>query len=111
MANKPSQLSGNLIARKGDATPSTPTPKLQAVPPAVVEQLPVEQPQPRAKTSKPPRGKTRVKAKAIPRGVENTIAVTVRLDEKRYRKLKHYGVDQRKTNQEILVNAIDAYLA
>lgn len=48
----------------------------------------------------------------MPRGTKGTVAVTVRLDEERYHKLVGYGARfmPRKTNQEILVEALDAYL-
>jgi hypothetical protein len=48
----------------------------------------------------------------IPRGTKETVAVTVRLDEERYHKLVGYGArfTPRKTNQEVLVEALDAYL-
>jgi hypothetical protein len=48
----------------------------------------------------------------MPRGTKGTVAVTVRLDEERYHKLVGYGArfTPRKTNQEILVEALDAYL-
>lgn len=48
----------------------------------------------------------------MPRGTKGTVAVTVRLDEERYHKLVGYGTrfTPRKTNQEILVEALDAYL-
>jgi hypothetical protein len=51
-------------------------------------------------------------APAIPRGTKGTVAVTVRLDEERYHKLVGYGTrfTPRKTNQDILVEALDAYL-
>ena len=49
----------------------------------------------------------------MPRGTKGTVAVTVRLDEERYHKLVGYGARfmPRKTNQEILVEALDAYLS
>ena len=40
----------------------------------------------------------------------DTIAVTVRLDEARYVKLKVLGARTRRTNQEMLIVALDAYL-
>jgi hypothetical protein len=45
-------------------------------------------------------------------GTKDTVAVTVRLDEARYHKLVGYGArfTPRKTNQDILVEALDAYL-
>ena len=48
-----------------------------------------------------------------PKGTKNTIAITVRLDEARYRRLIAYGAAffPRRTNQEIMVEALDAYLA
>lgn len=49
-------------------------------------------------------------SKDLPKGTGNTIAITVRLDPDRYNRLKHYGVDHRMTNQEIMIKALDAYL-
>ena len=49
--------------------------------------------------------------KTKPRGIAGTIAVTVRLDPKRYEDLKLHGVRHRRTNQDILTAALDAYLA
>jgi hypothetical protein len=46
-----------------------------------------------------------------PKGLAGTIAVTVRLDPNRYERMKIHGARQRRTNQEILVAALDAYLA
>jgi hypothetical protein len=84
MASKVSQLDGNLIARKGNAAPAT------ASQPAA-DEAPARKPS--------------------PRGTAGTIAVTVRLDPERYEKLKILGVRQRRTNQDILVAAIDAYMS
>lgn len=91
---KPPRLVGDLIVRKGEATPavSTSAPISNALetgeipPPAASGPLPV------------------------PHGLAGTIAVTVRLDPARYERLKIYGVRQRRTNQELLVEAIDAFL-
>jgi hypothetical protein len=48
----------------------------------------------------------------LPRGTRDTVAVTVRLDEARYHRLVEYGTrfTPRRTNQEILVAALDAFL-
>ena len=46
-----------------------------------------------------------------PRGAAGTIAVTVRLDPERYERLKIHGAKTRRTNQDILVEALDAYFA
>ena len=50
-------------------------------------------------------------AAPTPKGTAGTVAVTVRLDEGRYQRLKMHGVRERRTNQQILVAALDAYLA
>jgi hypothetical protein len=56
------------------------------------------------------------KGEAAPAAVssprQKPIAVTVKLDPALYWKLKHYGMrsDQRKTNQEVLVEALQAFL-
>jgi hypothetical protein len=56
----------------------------------------------------PAKGEARAKSPA--KGVEEIIAITVRLNKARYTKLKHYGVDHRQTNQDIMVQALDAFL-
>jgi len=44
--------------------------------------------------------------------VQATIAVTVRLDETRYERMKRWGTtDRRVTNQEIIVAALDRFFA
>lgn len=48
----------------------------------------------------PPRLSSRVQA---------TIAVTVRLDERRYERMKTWGLSRRVTNQEVLVAALDRF--
>jgi hypothetical protein len=50
---------------------------------------------------------------APPRGTKGTIALTLRLDPERYQRLVQLGARfaPRKTNQQILVEALDAYLA
>jgi len=49
----------------------------------------------------------------MPHGTKDTIAVTVRLDPERYQRLKAYVArfKRRVTHQEILIEALDAYLA
>lgn len=78
-SRKAPRLDGALIARKGEAAPSSAA---------------VSASEPRA-----------------PKGTAGTIAITVRLDPERYEKLKLHGVRTRRTNQDILVQALDAYLA
>ena len=56
--------------------------------------------------------KGQAKPAAMPAGTRNTVAVTVRLDEDRYKRLITYGARfaPRRKNQEIFVEALDAYL-
>jgi len=79
---KAAALDADLIARKGEAAPAmAPTP-------------------------------TTIPAPSVPHGTKDTIALTVRLDPERYRRLVAYaaGFVPRKTHQDILVKALDAYL-
>jgi hypothetical protein len=81
-SRKAASLEADLIARKGEAAPAmAPTP-----------------------SSMP--------AADVPHGTKDTIALTVRLDSERYRRLVAYaaGFVPRKTHQDILVEALDAYL-
>ncbi len=41
--------------------------------------------------------------------VQATIAVTVRLDERRYERMKGWGTNRRVTNQEVIVAALDRF--
>lgn len=79
---KAASLGADLIARKGEAAPAPP-PTLTSTP-----------------------------ASEVPHGTKDTIALTVRLDAERYRRLVAYaaGFVPRKTHQDILVEALDAYL-
>jgi hypothetical protein len=79
---KAASLEANLIARKGEAAPA----------------------QPPTPTTTP--------APSTPHGTRDTIALTVRLDPERYRRLVAYaaGFVPRKTHQDILVEALEAYL-
>lgn len=87
------RLEGGLIVRKGEAAPAVVSPQAAVVsPPRPAEPAP---------TSHAP----------VPKGLAGTIAVTVRLDPERYERLKMHGVRRRQTNQQIIVTALDAYLA
>jgi hypothetical protein len=79
---KAASLGAELIARKGEATPAHPP-----APPSAT-------------------------AADTPHGTKDTIALTVRLDPERYRRLVAYtaGFIPRKTHQEILVEVLDTYL-
>ena len=50
---------------------------------------------------------------SIPKGTRDTTAITVRLDAERYRKLLMLGAQTvpKRTNQQIMVEALDEYLA
>ena len=78
---KAAQLDADLLARKGEAAPV-----------ATAEPTPAPQ---------------------DPLGTKETTAVTLRLDRERYRRLVSYGARfmPRRTNQDILLAALDAYLA
>ena len=43
--------------------------------------------------------------------VQPTIAVTVRLDEVRYERMKTWGTTRRVTNQEVIVAALDRFFS
>jgi hypothetical protein len=79
---KAAPLEADLIARKGEAAP--------AMAPAP----------------------TSMTVTDVPHGTKDTIALTVRLNPERYRRLVAYaaGFVPRKTHQDILVEALDAYL-
>ena len=79
---KATPLDAGLIARKGEATPA----QMPAAPSAA--------------------------ASTVPHGTKDTVALTVRLDQERYRRLVAYaaGFVPRKTHQVILVETLDAYL-
>ena len=82
---KTASLDGGLIARKGAAVPA---------------QVPVA-------------ARTIAEMPDTPRGTTDTIALTVRLDRELYLRLKSHGIGfrPRKTSQDILVEALKAYLA
>jgi hypothetical protein len=81
--SKAAPLNAGLLVRKGEAAPSSSEPNASS-------------------TTEAP----------LPRGTKNTVAVTVRLDQERYHRLVGYGTrfTPRRTNQEILVAALDAFL-
>ena len=81
---KAASLNASLLARKGEAAPASNQAR-------------------DSETHTPP----------LPRGTKDTVAVTVRLDHDRYHKLVGYGAQfiPRRTNQEILIAALDAFLA
>jgi hypothetical protein len=93
----PTPLMMPAVARKGDASPAV-TSFDQPQP----EPAPARSQGPEATPAAPPRLLSRVQA---------TIAVTVRLDETRYERVKSWGTGRRVTNQEIIVAALDRFFA
>ena len=93
--NTASRLGGALIARKGEAVPT--------VPPEANSEAALAKPPTIEQTGAMPN-----QAQGLPRGLAGTIAVTVRLNPERYERLKIYGAKSRRTNQDILVEALDA---
>jgi hypothetical protein len=78
-------LNADILVRKGEARPTTPA----------------SEPHPPQDAAPP-----------LPKGGKNSIALTVRLDLERYQRLVAYGARfaPRRSNQDILVAALDAYL-
>lgn len=100
-----SRLDPGLIARKGEAAPAGLSPavtgnatRIKAG--AANARMPLEDPK---------AGASFAGARAPARGLQGTIAVTVRLDPVRYERLKVHGARLRRTNQEIFVEALDGY--
>lgn len=86
MPRKASPLTSSLIARKGEAMPATPASHQ------------VEQPPPPATTA----------VTAVPS--KDMVALSLRLDQDRYERLKIAGVRLRQKSQTILVEALDHWL-
>jgi hypothetical protein len=113
-ARNASRLDPGLIARKGEAAPAPSASSAMAPARAQVEaeaeaatvSVPLTGGEQGSRADPLPIEEKR----ASPRGLQGTIAVTVRLDPARYERLKVYGARRRRTNQEILVEALDRYL-
>jgi hypothetical protein len=97
-----SRLDPGLIARKGQAAPAAPVPATTEPPTALAAVPPPPAP------ANEPASEEEARPPAA-RGLQGTIAVTVRLDPARYERLKVHGARARRTNQEILVEALDDY--
>ena len=96
----PAPLTMSLIPKKGEAAPAVTS---------------FEEPPPQPATLSPPPEGEPVPAPARSRlssRVQATIAVTVRLDELRYERMKTWGTTGRRvTNQEIIVAALDRFFS
>ena len=92
------------MPKKGDASPAMPSfeePSL-STPTQTSRLSPAVALSSRIENSPSPRLMSRVQA---------TIAVTVRLDERRYERMKGWGTNRRITNQEVIVAALDQFFA
>jgi hypothetical protein len=98
----PTPLTMPAIPKKGDAAPAIHSIQMSSSVPQSV--TPASFPASSGPAPLPPaplRLSSRVRA---------TIAVTLRLDQERYERLKNYGASRRLTNQEILIAALDRFM-
>jgi hypothetical protein len=108
------------MPKKGEAAPAVASIEASSQPP------PAPAPAPSAATVEPPAPPPEQRARPAPPAVpavapappplppssrvRPTIAVTARLDEARYERLKRFGGQHRATNQDIIVAALDRFL-
>jgi hypothetical protein len=108
MRKQPAPLVIPGAPKKGEAAPAIRSFEPEPSQPSTEQQPSVSAPAPApasipAQASTPSRLSSRVQA---------TIAVTVRLDEMRYERMKKWGsTDRRVTNQEIIVAALDQFFS
>lgn len=84
-SNKASVLSSDLIVRKGEASPTVMTLKESPVPKKEIESEKLND--------------------------KKRVAITVKLEAAMYENLKLYGARNRKTNQDLIVEAINKFLS
>src|ERR1700712_5602907 len=97
----PAPLTMQLVPKKGEAMPAV-TSFEEPAPASPSAPVLVAQPDPPVVA---PVSSTRLSSR-----VQATIAVTVRLDEQRYERMKAWGTTGRRvTNQEIIVAALDRF--
>jgi len=98
----PAPLTMPMIPKKGEALPAVTSFNEPPTPPLSV---PVSSP---ARTEPSFAPAAEVASPRLSSRVQATIAVTVRLDEQRYERMKTWGTIRRRvTNQEIIVAALD----
>jgi hypothetical protein len=112
----PARLSGELLARKGEALPTGGF---------AYATLALDQPPPASKTAALVRYGSAVARDAVARDgsrtperrlqpsgrrEEDRVALTVRLDRERHRRLRIFGARHECSSQEAIVRALDAYL-
>jgi hypothetical protein len=90
----PAPLTMPVIPKKGEATPAITS---------------FEDPTPAS--ASPPLHEPTVSPSRLASRVQPTIAVTVRLDEVRYERMKTWGTARRVTNQEVIVAALDRFFS
>ena len=88
------------MSRKGEAVPA-----MQSL------QEPAKQEAPVAPVTTPPAAATSTEAPTgrLSSRIQPTIAVTVRLGEARYERMKSWGSSRRVTNQDVIVAALDRF--
>lgn len=89
----PAPLTMPVIPKKGEATPA-----ISSLEDLVAGAAPTP-------LYEPPK----VSSSRLASRVQPTIAVTVRLDEARYERMKTWGTARRVTNQEVIVAALDRF--
>jgi hypothetical protein len=115
---QPARLTGELLARKGQALPTGgfACAKLDLVPPLPsatrLEQQRDGTPAPREALRPDPRRPAAVHEPSRPsaHGGDDRVALTLRLDRARYTRLRILAARRARSGQEVLLNALDAYL-
>jgi hypothetical protein len=114
---RPARLTSALLARKGHALPTSGIasrkPGLVAAPPAAAKREPQRSgpSAPRIALSSDLIRRCAAKPRRTPdRAGQDRVAFTLRLDRKRYTRLKSVAARRGRSGQEILVEALDAYL-
>ncbi len=99
----PATLTMPVIPKKGEALPAV-TSLEEVAPPPPPAPAPPTRPAAAAAVQAPDPVPGRLSSR-----VQATIAVTVRLDERRYERMKTWGLSRRVTNQEVIVAALDRF--
>jgi hypothetical protein len=101
--NQPARLTGTLLARKGAASPAD---GLTGAAMALSQPLPPwSTPRPTAAREALPRS-----TRPAPARSEERVAVTLRLDPTRHTRLKIFAARRNRTSQDVVTEALDAYL-
>lgn len=99
------------MPKKGEAAPAVASIEAAPTPaPAPLSSPPLQAPVPPPALAAVPASAPAPPLLPTSSRVRPTIAVTVRLDEARYERLKRFGGQHRITNQDIIVAALDHFL-